>query len=161
MSEGAREVSLRPVSPREKRGTAGASTPAVRVSAEPGVPPLGAIFGGIGLVAAAAVGLLGLDRVPVTMCMFKGLTGLPCPTCGSTRVAGRLFDLDFAGALAMNPFTTVLAAVIAAWAVADALLLPRRRALRVGLSPSAGRLLRIVAFAAFFANWVYLIVSGR
>jgi hypothetical protein len=135
--------------------------PAVRVSAEPGAPPLGAIFGGIGLLAAGVVGLLGLDRVPLTFCMFKGLTGLPCPTCGSTRTAARLFELDPVGALLMNPFTTVLAVVIAAWAVADVILLPRRRALRVGLSRSAGRVFRVVAFVAFFANWVYLLVVGR
>ncbi len=93
--------------------------------------------------------------------MFKGLTGMPCPTCGSTRAAARLFELDPAGALALNPFTTVLAVVIAAWAVVDVLLLPRRRALRVGLSRSFGRAFRVVAFVAFFANWVYLIAVGR
>ncbi len=32
----------------------------------------------------------------------------------------------------MNPITTVVAVVIAAWAVADLLLIPRGRALRVG-----------------------------
>jgi hypothetical protein len=135
--------------------------PAVHVSAVPRAAPLGAIFGGIGLLAAAVVGLLGLDRVPVTFCVFKGLSGLPCPTCGSTRAVARLFDLDPAGALAMNPFTTVAAVVIAAWAVVDVLLLPRRRALRVGLSGSLGRAFRIAAFAAFVANWVYLIAAGR
>jgi hypothetical protein len=139
----------------------GSSPRHVQVSSPVGVPPLGAIFGGIGLLAAGAVGLLGLDRVPLTFCMFKGLTGLPCPTCGSTRVAARLFDLDPAGALVMNPFTTVLAVVIAAWAVVDVILLPRRRALRVGLSRSAGRVFRVVAFVAFFASWVYLLVVGR
>jgi hypothetical protein len=133
----------------------------VRVAAEPGAPPLGAIFGGIGLLAAAVVGILGLDGLPLELCMFKGLTGAPCPTCGSTRVAARLFDLDPAGALAMNPFTTLLAVVIAAWAVADVLLLPRRRALRIGLSRPAGRVFRVVGFVAFLANWVYLIAVGR
>jgi hypothetical protein len=134
---------------------------AVRVSAAPGAAPLGAIFGGIGLLAAAVVGLLGLDRVPLAFCVFKGLTGLPCPTCGSTRAAARLFGFDFVGALAMNPFTTVVAVVIAAWAVADLVLIPRGRALRVGLSPTLGRALRLAAFAAFFANWVYLLLAGR
>jgi hypothetical protein len=133
----------------------------VHVSAAPGVPPLGAIFGGIGLLAAAVVGLLGLDRVPLTFCVFKGLTGLPCPTCGSTRAVAQLFDLDPAGALAMNPFTTLVAVVIAAWAVVDVLLLPRRRALRVGLSRPVGHGFRIAAFVAFVANWVYLLVVGR
>jgi hypothetical protein len=134
---------------------------AVRVSAPAGSAPLGAIFGGIGLVAAAVIALLGLDRVPVAFCVFKGLTGLPCPTCGSTRAAARLFGLDPAGALAMNPFTTLVAVVIAAWAVADLLLIPRGRALRVGVSPSLGRALRIAAFVAFFANWMYLLLAGR
>ena len=134
---------------------------AVRVSALAGAAPLGAIFGGIGVLVAAAVGLLGLDRLPLTFCVFKGLTGLPCPTCGSTRAVARLFDLDPAGALAMNPFTTVVAVVIAAWAVVDVLLIPRGKALRVGVSPSVGRLLRLAAFALFLANWIYLMLAGR
>ena len=133
----------------------------VRVSVVAGAAPLGAIFGGIGVLAAGVIGLLGLDRLPVAFCVFKGLTGLPCPTCGSTRAVGQLFRLDVAGALAMNPFTTLVAVVIAAWAVVDLLLLPRRRALRVSFSPSLGRALRIAAFVFFFANWVYLLVAGR
>jgi hypothetical protein len=133
----------------------------VRVSAVAGAAPLGAIFAGIGVLAAAVVGLLGLDRLPLTFCVFKGLSGLPCPTCGSTRAAARLFGLDPAGALAMNPFTTVVAVVLAAWAVADLLLIPRGKALRVGLSPRLGRVLRVTALLAFLANWIYLIFAGR
>lgn len=134
---------------------------AVRVTASAGAPPLGAIFGGIGVVVAAVVALFGLDRLPIAFCLFKGLTGWPCPTCGSTRAVGRLFGFDFAGALAMNPLTTVVAVVLAAWAVADLVLLPRRRSLRVGLSPVAARWLRVAALVAFLANWVYLLVMGR
>jgi hypothetical protein len=133
----------------------------VRISALPGRAPLGAIFAGIGVVVAAVVGLLGLDRLPLTFCVFKGLTGWPCPTCGSTRAVARLFHLDPAGALAMNPFTTLVAVVIAAWAAVDLLLLPRRRALRVDVSPRVAKVLRVVGFAAFLANWVYLLVAGR
>lgn len=138
-----------------------AERPLVRVGARAGAPPLGAIFGGIGLGAAAVVWLLRLDRVPLTLCVFKGLTGLPCPTCGSTRTLGRLFALDFTGALAMNPLATLLAVVVAAWAVADLVLLPRRRALEVELAPRAGLVLRVGALAVFLANWVYLIAAGR
>jgi hypothetical protein len=135
-------------------------SPPLRLVTAPG-PPLGAIFGGIGLAAAAAVRLLGLDRIPLTLCVFKGLTGLPCPTCGSTRALGRLFGLDLAGALAMNPFTTVLAAVVAAWAVADVALLPRGVAVGVQASKTAGFALRVGALLLFLANWVYLLAAGR
>lgn len=142
--------------------TAGGARPAgVRFAAVAGAPPLGAIFGGIGVAIAAAVALLGLHRLPLTVCLFKGLTGLPCPTCGSTRALARLFGLDVAGAFALNPVVTLVAVVMAAWALADLVLLPSRRSLRMGLSPRLGHLLRAGALAAFLLNWVYLLVAGR
>jgi hypothetical protein len=144
------------------RGAEAASAgPPFRLVARPKAPPLGAIFGGIGLFAGAAVWLLRLDRIPLTLCVFKGLTGLPCPTCGSTRALGRLFALDFAGALAMNPFTTVVAVVVAAWGVADLALLPRGHAVGLEVSPRLGFALRVLALVLFLANWVYLVAAGR
>jgi hypothetical protein len=135
--------------------------PPVRLVARPQAPPLGAIYAGLGVLAGAAVWLLRLDRVPLTFCVFKGLTGLPCPTCGSTRALGRLFVLDFAGALAMNPFTTLVAVVLAAWGIADLALLPRRQALGLEMSPGLGHALRLLALVLFLANWVYLVAAGR
>jgi hypothetical protein len=124
-------------------------------------PPLGAIFGGIGLAVAGVVWLLRLDRIPLTFCVFKGLTGLPCPTCGTTRALGRLFVLDFEGALALNPFTTLLAVLVGAWALADLALLPRRRALGVRVSRRLAFALRVSALLLFLLNWVYLVAAGR
>jgi len=103
---------------------------------------------------------LRLDRIPITLCVFKGLTGLPCPTCGSTRALGRLFALDFAGALALNPFTTLLALAVAAWALAD-LASCRPAGPRVGRPPRLGAALRVGALVLFLANWVYLVAAGR
>ncbi len=138
-----------------------AGTPAVRLAARAAAPPLGAFFGAIGLVAGAAVRLLHLDRIPFSLCLFKAFTGLPCPTCGTTRALGRLFALDFAGAVRMNPFTTLLAVVVAAWALADLALLSRRQALEVEVSPRVGFALRVGALVLFLANWVYLVAAGR
>jgi hypothetical protein len=129
--------------------------------ARAGAPPLGAIFGGVGLVAAAAVWLLHLDRMPLTFCLFKGFTGLPCPTCGSTRALGHLFALDFTGALRMNPFTTLAAVVVAGWAAADLALLPRGQALGLEVSPRLAFAFRVGALVLFVANWVYLVAAGR
>jgi hypothetical protein len=142
---------------------AGASpgNPPLRLVARPDAPPLGLVFGGIGLLGAAAVWLLRLDRVPLAFCVFKGLTGLPCPTCGSTRTLGRLFALDVAGALSMNPLTTLVAVVVAAWALADLALLPRRQALGLEIAPRLGLALRVAALSLLLANWVYLVAAGR
>lgn len=126
-------------------------------------PPLGAIFAGLGVLGAAAIGLLRLDRLPFPLCYLKAFTGLPCPTCGSTRALGRLFALDLPGALAMNPLATAAAAGLAAWAVADLVLLCRGRgqALRVEVSRRLGLALRVAAVAAIALNWAYLVAVGR
>ena len=146
---------------RPHEGSAAAGPRALRVRARAGAPPLGAIFGGIGLVAVAAVWALRLDRLPLTFCVFKGLTGMPCPTCGSTRTLGQLAAGDLAGALTMNPLAALAAASVALWALADLVLLPGRRALSVELSPRLGRALRVVIPLLVFLNWVYLVAAGR
>jgi hypothetical protein len=134
--------------------------PRVRLVSRPG-PPLGLIFAGIAGLAALAVGLLHLDRLPVALCYLKAFTGLPCPTCGSTRALGRLFALDLPGAFAMNPLMTLAAIVVALWAAADLALLPRRRALGVEVAPRLGFALRVAAVAVVLANWAYLLATGR
>jgi hypothetical protein len=134
--------------------------PAVRLVARAG-PPLGLIFGAIGLLATFAVGLLRLDRLPVALCYFKLLTGLPCPTCGSTRSVGQLFALDVPAAFAMNPLVTLAAFGIAAWAAADLALLPRQRALGFDVAPRLAVALRAVAVVVVVANWAYLLAAGR
>ena len=133
----------------------------LRLTAPVGRLPLGAVFGTIGALGATAVGLLGLDRLPFTVCLFKAFTGLPCPTCGSTRAVGRLVHLDVAGAIAMNPLATLGVVVLAIWAVADFGLLARGRALDVEVGSPLSRLVRVLAIAAVAANWLYLLASGR
>jgi hypothetical protein len=132
----------------------------VRFVARPG-PPLGLIFAASGVLLTLAVGLLRADRLPIALCYMKALTGLPCPTCGSTRALGRLFALDLPGAIAMNPLATLAAALVAGWALADLALLPRGRALGVELSRPAGFALRVAAVVAIALDWAYLLLAGR
>lgn len=124
-------------------------------------PPLGAIFGGIGVIAAASAALLRLDLLPFSICFFKAFTGLPCPTCGGTRALACLAHLDVASAFAMNPLVAAGAFMIAAWALADLALLPRRRAAVVELRPGLASVVRGTAVALLAANWSYLVAAGR
>lgn len=137
------------------------TAPAVRWSAPRGRLPLGAIFGGIALVGTAAVGLLGLDRLPFTACYFKAFTGLPCPSCGSTRTAACLAHGNLPAAFAMNPLAAAVLLALVAWAIADLVLMTRGRALGLEVSPRLGGPLRVAAVAVVLANWVYLIAAGR
>jgi hypothetical protein len=133
----------------------------LRVSAPGGALPLGAILGGIGVLVAAVVGLLQLNRLPVTLCYFKALSGLPCLSCGSTRAAALLWALDPRGAFLMNPLATLAAAGLVVWGAADLALMTRGRALRVSLAPPIRPAARWLAGMALAANWIYLIAVGR
>lgn len=140
----------------------GLSAPSRVRPAEVGRPfPFGTVFGAMAVAVIAAVGLLGLDRVPFPVCYLKAFTGLPCPTCGSTRAMARLFGLDVTGALSMNPLVTLAVLFLMAWSVSDLLGLARGRALRLEIPPTLARALRVAAVLLVLANWVYLLAAGR
>ena len=123
----------------------------------PVMPIVAGIFAAGGLV----VSWLHLDRLPVTLCMFKSVTGLPCMSCGTTRAFGRLGALDPMGALAMNPLATLVVAALFAWALLDLLFWTRGRRLKLGLSRGQKGWLLVAAGLAVLVNWGYLIWAGR
>lgn len=132
----------------------------LRLDAVRGGTPVGALVGGTGAALGAMVSLFGLDALPLPLCVFKAVTGLPCFTCGSTRAVARLVRLDLAGAFAWNPLVVSAAFVVAAWALADLALATRGRALAVSVPPPVARVLRVLAVLAVLANWVYLVRAG-
>ena len=92
-------------------------------------------------------------------CTFKALVGLPCLTCGVTRSALALADLDFGVALRINPLATVLVvAFVGGGLVAGSLALGGRplREPRWDLLPVE----RLGLVAVVVANWAYLVWRG-
>ena len=48
-----------------------------------------------------------------TLCFFKTVTGLPCPSCGTTRAFGHLMHGDLTQALLTNPLGLLVGAMLA------------------------------------------------
>ncbi len=135
--------------------------PLVSLRARAGALPLGALLGAIGLVGALVVRFGGLDHLGLTLCTLKALTGIPCPTCGGTRSVAHLARFDLVGAWTMNPLVTAAVLVVVPWALADAWLWTRGKALDLTVSPPAAAVLRVLAVAAVLGNWLYLLLAGR
>ena len=121
---------------------------------------LGALFGGV-LVVGAALGAVWLRLgLPRPVCYFRNVTGVPCPTCGSTRLFEALLAGDIADALASNPLVFVGGIAVALWAglstVRLLFKLPRWHPI---FNTVERRLLRILAVAILIAGWSYLILK--
>ncbi len=58
----------------------------------------------------------------IRVCFIKSVTGIPCPSCGSTRAIQLIFQNKWIDSLAMNPFGIVVAVlmiVIPTWIFFD------------------------------------------
>lgn len=134
-----------------------------RLSGEPGIEvPRAALVTGI---AVAGLGLLAviLPEPPgaPTLCLFKIVTGHPCPACGFMRAARLLVRGDVSGAFVVNPLDTAAMLLVPPAAFVWAVL--RSRGMRVTLT--VARRARVVLWwltgAIVGANWVYVLAVGR
>lgn len=124
-------------------------------------PALGAIVGGVLLLASAAATVWLRLGLPRPVCSFREWTGLPCATCGSTRMVEALLSGDVVGAAAWNPLVFSALTAIAIWSAGSAacaalglpvwrVVLVRRE--RLGFA--------LVAAAALLSSWGYLLWRG-
>ena len=119
----------------------------------------GEVFALLSALSFLAARFLPLLDLPFA-CPFKGLTGLPCATCGMTHAFVHLAHGEPLAALAASPLGALLAALAWAFAALDLLrLLARLRWPRPG--PRAARGLAAMALGALLANWAFLLVAGR
>lgn len=84
------------------------------------------------IVLAFPAGMVLVQRVPehshTTICAFRLLTGLDCPSCGMTRAFRAMSRLDVAGAFRYNPLGPVTFAVaLGLWGWAAGQLLTGQR----------------------------------
>ncbi len=119
---------------------------------------LGLLWGGVALALIALSPLAPAIAGGLWSCPFKGIFGIPCPTCGTGRAALALARLDPVHALEHYPLPAlawmafIAAGLIAGWRAWRRLPLPRIRRFPVWL--------RIAIVAAMLANWGYSIATG-
>jgi hypothetical protein len=119
----------------------------------------GIIYGGIALLAICIGRFLPvLTFVP--SCVFRDLTGVPCPTCGATRSVVHLARGEFFASFGMNPLVS-LCFVIAAFAFFYSLITLLVGVPKIGvvLSDREKNIVRSGTIALILANWCYLILS--
>jgi hypothetical protein len=125
----------------------------------PGKVEFGIIYGGIALLALAAAWVPQV-AVYAPDCAFKGLTGVPCPTCGTTRSLIQLSHGNIAAAFFMNPIAALcmIAAVLYfIYSLATLIFgLPR---IVITFSDKEKNIVRTGAAMFLFAQWCYLIAT--
>jgi hypothetical protein len=116
------------------------------------------------LVLAASPASAGPHSLSVTRlippCLFKRLTGLPCPGCGLTRGLVCMAHGDVAGAALLNPLALLLFPAFVALALAAVLPAPLRLRLSdwIEARERLFNLLGIGAGVALLANGVGRII---
>ncbi len=92
-------------------------------------------------------------------CLFRSLTGLPCPTCGATHAVVALSHLDFGAALIANPLVTGAVLVFLLGGLAAGVAALARRPLPEPATWGAAP--RWAAIAAVGANWAWVVLHAR
>jgi hypothetical protein len=121
--------------------------------------PLGVIYGAVLAGCAAPAALWIRMDLPRIACPLRELSGVPCPTCGSTRMVEAFLRGDLNAAFASNPLVFLALTGVAAWAIASTL----RRvfswpAPQVVCNRRERLLARVAVVALVLSGWAWVIV---
>jgi hypothetical protein len=119
------------------------------------------------LIIIYSAGILWLaGGVSVNACLFRRVTGIPCPSCGTTRALHSLFNGNFSEALLLNPIGYILALAIIClppWMLYD-LIFKKESLLKFYKSFEKfflNNVVMITAIILLIANWIWNIIKYR
>ncbi|HLB01318.1 MAG TPA: DUF2752 domain-containing protein [Bacteroidota bacterium] len=101
-----------------------------------------------------------------TLCLFKQITGVPCPSCGATRSLELLLAGDPAGSIGENPVGILLGLALIVspvWIILDTIRRRESFYRFYGATDrvfSAHRMLAVAGAALIAANWYWNILKG-
>jgi len=97
--------------------------------------------------------------IPVPQCIFKSVTGIPCPTCGTTRCIIYILSGEFQKAFKINPLAYIGILFIIIYncyaLITVVFRLPRFR--DITLTGHSKFAIRTLIILIFIGNWFYLI----
>jgi hypothetical protein len=96
------------------------------------------------------------DHAP-TFCVFRAVTGVPCPTCGSTRATLALASGQLNLAFRYNPLISAAWLLLPGSVLGAFVFRARSRSISPGTRRWAVRGVVLVLAVAGLANWVYVI----
>ncbi len=92
-----------------------------------------------------------------SLCVFRTVTSLPCPTCGTTRATLAFARGDVLAGVLYNPFVVTALAIgltlcVVQWGFG--------KRIEIALSPRIKRFGWALVAVLFLTNWAYLIARG-
>lgn len=90
-----------------------------------------------------------------TICIFRLITGYPCPVCGTTRAIAALAEGRFHDSISFNPLGLIILIALALWAVKISALEQRVRNVNTVLSERKFSEKLLIAFCINFTMWVW------
>lgn len=99
------------------------------------------------------------------VCLFRSITTIPCPSCGSTRSVLSLMEGDIWGAILWNPFGLILMAILVispVWILYDVI---RQKSTLFAVYINSELFLKrkwvaIAAILIVILNWIWNIYKG-
>jgi len=106
----------------------------------------------------AVIILRSFNRLPHFPCVFKTVTGFPCPTCGSTRVVTSLLKFDIIEAFGWNPLVFLIGIAFIIWVSYGFYMQISGKKIKIRLSKKESLFIKLVLLILFFSNWIYLVI---
>lgn len=105
-----------------------------------------------------------LDSHSETVCLIKQATGIPCPSCGTTRALLQLVSGEFITALIINPFSVIAALfllITPVWIITDSIT--RKRTLVMAWQRAEVFMKKpipaVTLIVLAVANWIWTIAK--
>lgn len=100
-----------------------------------------------------------------TPCLFKNITGIPCPSCGSTRSVLSLVKGNFFNAILINPLGVIIAVsmlLLPLWLLYDLILKKDTLYINYKLFEKTVQVkwVAVILITLIIANWIWNINKG-